>query len=116
MMSATIVIVITVIAMIFSVQDNNKSIYSLLLHNKQLSAKALSSSALSSSSSSLVQTIVIPNVNANLTMTGTEKYVNSGWMFPKGAGLPGSSNTFGVTFQKAGTYNYLCLLHPSRFA
>jgi plastocyanin len=50
--------------------------------------------------------------NANVTMTGTEKYVNSGWMFPKGAGLPGSSNTFGVTFQKAGTYNYLCLLHP----
>ncbi len=49
--------------------------------------------------------------NANLTITGTEKYVNSGWMFPKGP-LPGSSSTFSVTFQKAGTYNYLCLLHP----
>jgi plastocyanin len=49
--------------------------------------------------------------NASLTITGTEKYVNSGWMFPKGP-LPGSSDTFTVTFQKAGTYNYLCLLHP----
>jgi plastocyanin len=49
--------------------------------------------------------------NSSLTITGTEKYVNSGWMYPKGP-LPGSSNTFSVTFQKAGTYNYQCLLHP----
>jgi plastocyanin len=49
--------------------------------------------------------------NASLTITGSEKYVNSGWMFPKGP-LPGSSSTFSVTFQKAGTYNYDCLLHP----
>ena len=49
--------------------------------------------------------------NASLTITGTEKYVNSGWMFPNGP-LPGSSSTFSVTFQKAGTYNYQCLLHP----
>jgi len=49
--------------------------------------------------------------NANLTITGTEKYVNSGWLFP-GRELPGSSSTFSVTFQKAGTYNYLCLMHP----
>ena len=49
--------------------------------------------------------------NANLTITGTEKYVNSGWMFPKGP-VPGTSSTFSVTFKKAGTYNYLCLLHP----
>jgi plastocyanin len=49
--------------------------------------------------------------NANLTITGTEKYVNSGWMFP-GRKLPGSSSTFSVTFQKAGTYNYQCLMHP----
>ena len=50
--------------------------------------------------------------NASLNITGTEKYVNSGWMFPKDGGLPGSSNTFSATFLKAGTYNYLCLLHP----
>jgi plastocyanin len=56
-------------------------------------------------------TIIYPP-NGNLTINSTEKYVNSGWLFPKGGGLPGSSNTFSVTFQKAGTYNYLCLLHP----
>jgi hypothetical protein len=50
--------------------------------------------------------------NANLTIAGNEKYVNSGWMFPKDAGFPGTSSTFSATFQKAGTYNYLCLLHP----
>jgi DNA-binding beta-propeller fold protein YncE len=44
--------------MIFSVQGNNNRIYSLLLHDKQLSAKALSSSVLSSSFG-LVQRIVI---------------------------------------------------------
>ena len=49
--------------------------------------------------------------NSSLTITDTEKYVNSGWMYPKGP-LPGSSNTFSVTFQKAGTYHYLCLMHP----
>ncbi|PWU79862.1 MAG: hypothetical protein DLM72_15315 [Candidatus Nitrosopolaris wilkensis] len=49
--------------------------------------------------------------NASLTITGTEKYVNSGWMFPAGP-LPGSSSTFSVTFQEAGSYRYLCLLHP----
>ena len=49
--------------------------------------------------------------NASLTITGNEKYVNSGWMFPKGP-LPGSSSIFSVTFQKAGMYNYQCLLHP----
>jgi plastocyanin len=49
--------------------------------------------------------------NANLTITGTEKNVNSGWMFPSRA-VPGTSSTFSVTFEKPGTYNYLCLLHP----
>ncbi len=55
-------------------------------------------------------TIIYPP-NASLTITGTEKYVNSGWMFPAGP-LPGSSSTFSVTFQEAGSYRYLCLLHP----
>jgi plastocyanin len=32
-------------------------------------------------------------------------------MFLKGR-VPGSSSTFRVKFQKAGTFNYLCLLHP----
>jgi plastocyanin len=47
-------------------------------------------------------------------MTGTEKYINSGWLLPKGQEqqFPGSSTSFTVTFQKPGTYNYLCALHP----
>jgi plastocyanin len=52
--------------------------------------------------------------NAKYTMVGSEKYVNSGLLLPKGKGqeFPGSSNTFTVTFQKPGTYNYLCIVHP----
>jgi plastocyanin len=52
--------------------------------------------------------------NASYTMNGSEKYVNSGWLLPKGQeqNFPGSSNTFTVAFQKAGTYNYVCILHP----
>jgi plastocyanin len=52
--------------------------------------------------------------DANYTMTGTEKYVNSGWFLPKGQEkqYPGSGNTFTVTFEKPGTYKYICLLHP----
>jgi len=52
--------------------------------------------------------------NGNLTLTGTEQYLNSGWILPKGAEhiFPGSSNTFTVMFSKAGTYSYTCILHP----
>src|SRR5918996_423645 len=52
--------------------------------------------------------------NANYSMTGTEDYVNSGWLLPKGQEnlYPGSGNTFTMTFQKAGTHDYLCIIHP----
>jgi plastocyanin len=52
--------------------------------------------------------------NGNLTVTGNEQYVNSGWILPKGGEqiFPGSSSTFTVTFSKAGTYSYTCTLHP----
>jgi plastocyanin len=52
--------------------------------------------------------------NTSYTMNGSEKYVNSGGCFQKGQeqDFPGSSKTFTVTFQKAGTYNYVCILHP----
>jgi plastocyanin len=52
--------------------------------------------------------------NAAYTVNGSEKYVNSGWLLPKGQeqSYPGSGNTFTVTFQKAGTYSYICGLHP----
>jgi plastocyanin len=54
------------------------------------------------------------NPNATYSMNGKEKYVNSGWFLPQGQELeyPGSGNTFTVTFEKPGTYNYICILHP----
>jgi plastocyanin len=47
-------------------------------------------------------------------MTGSEKYVNSGWLLPTGQeqSFPGSATTFKVHFEKAGTYNYSCIIHP----
>jgi len=59
--------------------------------------------------------VKIMAANANYTsFSGNEKYVNSGWLLPRGQqqSFPGSSTTFSITFQKAGTYNYICLLHP----
>jgi plastocyanin len=52
--------------------------------------------------------------NANYSMSGTEDYINSGWLLQKGQEnvYPGSGNTFTMTFQKAGTYDYLCIIHP----
>lgn len=52
--------------------------------------------------------------NANYSMAGTEKYVNSGWFLPNGLEeeYPGSGNTFTVKFERQGTYDYLCILHP----
>ena len=52
--------------------------------------------------------------NANYTMDGTEKYVNSGWIWPEGQSPPGAPpiSKFTVTFEKPGIYSYLCTLHP----
>ena len=52
--------------------------------------------------------------NANYTMDGTEKYINSGWIWPQGQVPPGLPpiNSFGVKFTKAGTYDYMCEVHP----
>ncbi len=52
--------------------------------------------------------------NGNYTMNGTEKYVNSGWLWPSGQVPPGFPpiDTFSVKFTKAGTYNYMCEVHP----
>jgi len=52
--------------------------------------------------------------NGNYTVTGTEKYINSGWIWPNGLapeGLP-LIDSFSLTFSKAGTYNYMCVIHP----
>jgi plastocyanin len=52
--------------------------------------------------------------NSNYTMSGTETYVNLGFMFPQQLSPPGSPaiEEFTVTFVNPGTYNYTCVLHP----
>lgn len=52
--------------------------------------------------------------NSNYTMDGTEKYINSGFLLPKGQEqeFPGSAAAFTVTFKKAGTYDYFDIFHP----
>jgi hypothetical protein len=49
---------------------------------------------------------------ASYVMSGNEKYVNSGWFLPKGQNIATHrGNTFTVTFDKTGTYNYHDLLY-----
>ena len=52
--------------------------------------------------------------NEAYSMDGTEKYVNSGWLWPSGQSPPGfpAIDTFSVKFTKAGTFNYMCEVHP----
>jgi plastocyanin len=52
--------------------------------------------------------------NANYTMSGDELFVNSGALWPEGLIAPGAPpvTSFSVTFENAGTYDYLCILHP----
>jgi plastocyanin len=53
-------------------------------------------------------------LNANYSINGTEKYVNSGTITPEGLTPPGwpPISEFIVTFEKPGTYDYLCIFHP----
>lgn len=53
-------------------------------------------------------------LNANYTITGTEKYVNSGTITPQGLTPPAwpPINQFTATFENPGTYDYLCIFHP----
>jgi plastocyanin len=47
-------------------------------------------------------------------MDGTESYINSGWMWPEGKNPPDAPPIakFGITFEKPGTYAYVCAIHP----
>lgn len=59
-------------------------------------------------------TVTYSMTNSTFTMDGTEKYVNSGWLWPEGQvpeGLP-SITSFSVRFEEAGDYDYLCIIHP----
>jgi hypothetical protein len=46
--------------------------------------------------------------------TGTEKYVNSGFIWPEGHVPKGFANitSFTVQFEKQGVYHFQCLIHP----
>ena len=52
--------------------------------------------------------------NANYTMNGDELYVNFGWIWPESQIPPGLPpiTSFSVTFANAGTYDYVCVIHP----
>jgi len=52
--------------------------------------------------------------NSNYTLSGTETYLNSGFIFPQGQSPPGAPpiEKFTVTFENPGSYNYVCVLHP----
>ena len=54
------------------------------------------------------------NLIVNYSIVGDEKYANSGWILPEGLEKQylGTGNTFMATFEKPGTYDYLCILHP----
>jgi len=48
------------------------------------------------------------------TVLGTEKYISSGWLLPKGLekGYPGALTSFDATFTKPGVYRYADVFHP----
>jgi hypothetical protein len=52
--------------------------------------------------------------NSNYIMEGTEGYINSGWLWPNDLAPPGGPaiNNFTMTFEKPGTYSYVCNVHP----
>jgi hypothetical protein len=51
---------------------------------------------------------------AQYNFTGTEKYVNSGFIWPEGHVQKGFPNitSFTVQFEKQGVYHFQCLIHP----
>lgn len=53
-------------------------------------------------------------INSGYRSDGTESYINSGWLWPEGQAPEGSPpiSNFTVTFRKAGTYPYICNVHP----
>lgn len=54
------------------------------------------------------------DINSHFSVDGTEKYVNSGAIFPVGKILPDYKpiSSFTLNFQKPGTYDYSCMFHP----
>jgi plastocyanin len=59
-------------------------------------------------------TVTYLKPNSQYSMDGTESYINSGWLWPNELAPPGGPaiNNFTMTFEKAGTYSYVCNIHP----
>ena len=62
----------------------------------------------------LATKIIQKNSTGSYTVLGTEKYINSGWLLPKGQekGYLGALTSFKVTFAKPGVYHYADIFHP----
>lgn len=54
------------------------------------------------------------DINSHFSVDGTEKYVNSGAIFPVGKILPNYEpiSSFTLSFHKPGSYDYSCIFHP----
>ena len=52
--------------------------------------------------------------NANYTIAGNESYINSGFIWPEGQSPPDVPpiTSFTIVFNKPGSYDYFCALHP----
>ena len=83
-------------------------------HNKPSTTLILASNSIASSAVVIDSAGKVKHLgnNAAYSVKGDEKLVNSGMLFPKGMGPPNGSTTFTLTFEKAGTYDYYCILHP----
>jgi plastocyanin len=83
-------------------------------HNNPSTTLILGSNAIASSAVVIDSAGNVKHLgrNASYSLKGDEKLVNSGMLFPKGMEPPNGSTTFRLTFEKAGTYDYYCILHP----
>jgi plastocyanin len=98
------------------IPPNSTTIQPVIIPNRQnpsmttiLGSNSIASSATVIDSAGNVKHL---GSNAAYSVKGDEKLVNSGMLFPKGMGPPNGSTTFTLTFEKAGTYDYYCILHP----
>jgi plastocyanin len=83
-------------------------------HNNPSTTLILASNSIASSAVAIDSAGKVKHLgsNAAYSIKGDEKLVNSGMLFPKGMGPPNGSTTFTLTFEKGGTYDYYCILHP----
>jgi plastocyanin len=83
-------------------------------HNNPSMTLILGSNAIASNAVVIDSAGIVKHLekNAAYSVKGNEKLVNSGMIFPQGMGPPNGSTSFTLTFGKAGTYDYYCILHP----